>query len=122
MKHLLTIVITILILSCTNGDDRESTDAKVIGNFSQYSGIDTTAILNIDRYEVDLDFDSRLDTIILENLKDLVGDPQLFTIIRIKLASNKEFVIKNIGGYKQDPNTKMVFKIELNLKNIYSRI
>jgi hypothetical protein len=81
----------------------------VIGNFSSYKNIDTTATFEIDRILFDVDNDKKLDTIIFKNLEELKGDPQLFSIVEIKTKENV-YIIKNIDGYYIDNRTKVKIK------------
>ena len=119
MRKLLTIIVLVLMFSCVNRENKESKNVTIIGDFSLYEGMDTTKTIFIDRYLIDLNFDSIPDTIILENLKSLVGDPQIYTIIRIKLYNQKEFVFKNVGGYTQDLKTIKEFPNRINSDKIY---
>ncbi len=119
MKQTLIILIGIVLFSCTHQENEERNKVKYIGNFSHYKGIDTTKTFVIEQYQIDLDFDNQLDTIVLENITDLIGDPQIFTIIKIKLTSGKTFIINNVDGYTQDTRTKKNFPNRINSDKIY---
>ena len=120
MKKLTIVILVGLFLSsCTQHENTEKIKVKYIGDFSQYKGIDTTNTMVIEQYQIDLDFDNKLDTIVLENVKDLIGDPQLFTIVKIKLSSGQNFVINDVAGYTQDIRTKKNFPNRINSDKIY---
>jgi hypothetical protein len=108
-------VFTILIsLSACDGlkksESNESHKIKRIkisvDDFSQLTGIDTTKTLFIEEYVF-----ADNDTLSLEHLTELVGDPQLYSIIKLK-NNDVIFELKNIQGYKIDPKTK------INLSNL----
>ncbi|MDB5257615.1 MAG: hypothetical protein JWM14_2310 [Chitinophagaceae bacterium] len=88
---------SILFVSCEEKQE-EQTNTVYYGDYSFYKKLDTTATLAIDGYVIDLDGDQLKDSIILEEIKDLAGDPQLYTMMTIKLGNNKNYVIKNISG------------------------
>ncbi|HSY61366.1 MAG TPA: hypothetical protein VK796_05790 [Cytophaga sp.] len=119
MKQLFIILSGLLMCSCTKYDNGKRNNVKYIGDFSFYKGIDTTKTIVIEQYQIDLDFDNQLDSIVLKNLNDLAGDPQIFSIVEIKLASGKEFVIHNVGGYTQDIRTKKKFLNKVKSDKIY---
>lgn len=100
-----------MMISCTQQESGNSLNIEYTGSFDEYKGIDTTNTVFIERHILDLDFDKKLDTIVIENVQALVGDPQIFTILKIKLATNNEHILHNLGGYKQDSTT---FKKYLN--------
>ena len=116
MKKLFIVLIGILLLSCNQqGNNRE----KVLGNFTHYKGIDTMKTIVIEQYQVDLDFDKQPDTIVLENVQDLVGDPHIFTIVKLKFASGNRFVIKDVAGYTMDVMTKKDFPNRIHSDKLY---
>ncbi|MCR9152729.1 MAG: hypothetical protein NXI09_01350 [Bacteroidetes bacterium] len=119
MKKLTIIILVgMFLFSCTQ-QEKERKNVKYIGDFSHYEGIDTTKTIVIEQHQIDLDFDNKLDTIILENVKDLIGDPQIFTIVKIKLSSGQSFVINDVAGYTLDVRTKKNFINRINSDKIY---
>ena len=98
---------------------RTISPAEYTGNFKNYKGIDTLTTYPIDRYVLDLDSDMKQDTIILENLKDLKGEPQLFTIVRIKLANQKEYVLKDVQGRLIDKTSKLGLANRISSDKMY---
>jgi hypothetical protein len=109
---------------CSNNDGKESvshnsTNIKIQGNFKNYPKLDTTNTVEIERQIIDLNNDKVNDTIILENLTDLIGDPQLYSILRIKLSTKQEFKLKNVSGSFIDSSSKIETGNKLNSKYIY---
>lgn len=89
------------------------------GDFSSYKEIDTTQTIVIEKHIVDLNLDNIKDTVILENVKELIGDPQIFTILKIKISYDKDYIFHNVDGYKIDSNTKLKFPNKINSDKIY---
>ena len=118
MKNLL-LVLCLLFYSCSQQSAERIHSIEYSGDFKEYKGIDTLSTFIVDRYTIDLDFDSKADTIVLENLEDLKGDPQLYTIIKVKLATNKEFVLKNVHGARIDSKTSLNFPNRLQSDKLY---
>lgn len=92
---------------------------KFIGDFNEYPWLDTNQTVLIEKHLVDLDFDNKTDTITLEAVKELVGDPQLFHIIRIKLASGQNYVLNNVAGFTQDLKTATLLPNRINSDKLY---
>ena len=97
----------------------EQSNTIVQGNFKNYKLMDTLSIIEIKRYVIDFDYDNQLDTLILENLKSLVKDPQFFTILDLRLSNGNKYILKNIAGKNVDPQTKINFTNRLNTNLIY---
>ena len=113
MNRLLTILtLFALLLSCKSVTDKVKRDHEILGNFDNYQGIDLTNTIIVERHLIDLDNDGTLDTLLLENLSDLVGDPQLFTILKLK-TQNQNIELRNIGGYKIDHDCKTELNQEI---------
>jgi hypothetical protein len=107
------------MMSCNETKQADGHYIESHGNFSFYSGIDTLETINIAKYEIDLDFDNKIDTIFLENLKGFVGDPQLYTILRIKLGNSNEYIFKNIGGELIDKQTSLKLSNRIQSDKLY---
>ena len=88
------------------------------GNFGNYNNIDTINTIEIERHQLDFDKDNLIDTLILENLKVLVGDPQIFSIVKINSPNGKQKIIKNIGGYLIDKKSNIQIKNLINSDKI----
>ncbi|WP_162426482.1 hypothetical protein [Pontibacter pudoricolor] len=118
MKNLL-LAISLLFYSCSQQAGERTYTVEYTGDFKEYKGVDTLSTYLVDRYIIDLDYDGKADTIVLENLEDLKGDPQLFTIMKVKLASNKEYVYKNVQGALIDKETKLKLQNRLQSDKLY---
>ncbi len=96
-KILYTFLCIAILFSCNKGKETLS-ETVYFGDYSYYKNIDTTDIVKIESHALDLNGDKIADSIVLENVKDLIGDPQLFTKMTLKLSNNKSYVVKNIQG------------------------
>lgn len=119
MSRLIGILTLIGLLACNPTDSPQKSEVITQGNFQKYKNLDTTHTIEIERHVVDLDFDSKADTLILENLQDLVGDPQLYSIIRVVLSNQEEYLLKNVAGYKIDPQSEVSLKNRIKSENIF---
>lgn len=118
MKNLL-LAICSLFYSCGQQSGERTNTVEYNGNFKEYKGLDTLSTFLVDRYVIDLNYDGKADTIVLENLEDLKGDPQLFTIMTVKLSSNKVFVFKNVQGARIDSKTNLTLPNRLQSDKLY---
>lgn len=99
----------------THSDERE---LITIGDFSEYSEMNTTETRQIEQHILSSKNRETNDTLLLENLEDLVGDPQIFTIIKFK-DEHKIIELKNVAGAKIDPKTKIDFENLIHSDLIY---
>lgn len=104
-----------LSFSCTD----KKAKTVILGNFSDYQNIDTLSVYQVEQVAVDLDFDTALDSITIYNLESFRGDPQLYSLINIKLAQGNEYIIKNIPGCKIDSKAKLAFPNQIHSDKIY---
>jgi hypothetical protein len=97
----------------------ESEPTVVQGDFSQYKYLDTLKVIEIQRFLINLNENNQPDTLILENLESLVGDPQLFSILDIRLFNGRRYILKNIVGKNVDSLTRIKFRNRLKTNLIF---
>ncbi len=115
MRNTILVLLLFIAVSCSN----QNSEVECFGSFAKYKGIDTNSTVIIDTYQIDLDFDGVEDQIVLENLKDLVGDPQLFTIVKIRMGDGKVYVFKDIGGYYLDKSVAVKYPNRIESNKLY---
>ncbi|MFC6997701.1 hypothetical protein [Rufibacter roseus] len=118
MKYL-SLGLCLLLFSCGKKISNDNHSIEYKGDYSKYKGIDTLSTFLVDRYAIDLDYDSKIDTIVLENHEDLRGDPQTFTIMKVQLGTNKEYVFKNIQGGQLDQKAKLRLPNRIKSDKLY---
>jgi len=124
-RYLKLFFIFVTLASCDTSKNNDQSTAKNsgreiinIGDFSYYSDIDTTETVLIETHWIQRAGQKSADTLILENLQDLVGDPQIYSIVKFKDA-NRIIELKNVAGYKIDLSTKIGFKNLVNSDLVY---
>jgi hypothetical protein len=99
MNRLMLIVLLTLagLIACTPGKSSEKYKTFTQGSFQAYRSIDTINTIEVERHIEDLNSDSKADTLLLENLRDLAGDPQLYSLIRVLLSTGEEYLMKHVA-------------------------
>lgn len=115
---ILTFIIISFLAFMLLGCQKREQKTIIIGDYSEFMGVDTTKKVIIDTYLKDLDNSGTDDSLVLGNLNDLIGDPQLFTFVKL-ITAFQTVEIRNIGGFKIDQNSIIEFRNQIESEFIF---
>lgn len=124
-RNILPVLVILIVSSCVDSNKTQNEvnasfkrDSISLGDYSFYKGIDTLKTVEVEKHLIHISNKKVKDTLIIENLADLEGEPQLFSIITIK-GHESLIQLKNVAGYKIDFNTNIEFENLLSSDLVY---
>ena len=92
---------------------------KITGGFAQYDGLDSNKYSMLEEYLVQLDSDSKADTVKLFSFEDLSDAEQHFQMIEVNLSSGRNYLLKDVDGFEVDETVKFNARNALRSKYVY---
>ncbi len=125
LKNILLVLVILIFSSCIYSNKTQNEvsssfkrDIIILGDYSFYKGIDTLKIVEVEKHQIHISNKKVKDTLIIENLVDLEGEPQLFSSVTMK-GLESLIQLKNVAGYKIDFNTNIEFENLLSSDLVY---